>query len=67
MWKMSPSNQQSPKKRKKRKKNKIRVQVRYVKSDEVKGLTDKEVVPSKRCDDKYTCSSFLSTLDPRRI
>jgi hypothetical protein len=25
----------------------------------VKGLTDKEVVPGKRFDDKYTCPSFL--------
>jgi hypothetical protein len=48
------SNDQS-----KEKKHKIRVQVRSVKSDEVKGPTDKEVVPGTRCDDKYTCPNFL--------
>jgi len=45
-------------KKKKEKKHKIRVQVRYVKSDEVKGLTEKEVALGTRCDDKYTCPNF---------
>jgi hypothetical protein len=32
--------------------------VSYVKSDEVKGLTEKEVALGTRCDDKYTCPNF---------
>ena len=43
---------------KEKKRKKIRVQVRYVKSDEVKGLTEKEVALGTRCDDKYTCPNF---------